>query len=248
MPEVGVAPGLVERRPHGDRVAEFARHQLGVVAEPAHRVAVAEPPMSSRPCGRSQWNRVGHGHDVACEQRLDQPVVERDALGVDLAAALGHHPRPRDREAVRLQAEVGHHRHVVLDAVVVVARDVAGVTLGDLALGVRERVPHAPAAAALAGAALDLVAAVAAPHRKPAGKVIAGRSLIGARVCQVSSLMPPAADRTSTRTTNVCCGMRGSAHLPAYTPVTTAGTIVRFQSSVSPVKNVPPAVSAPSAR
>ena len=50
--EVGVAPRLVERRPHRHPVAELARHQRGVVAEPAGGVAVAEPAgVLERPAG-----------------------------------------------------------------------------------------------------------------------------------------------------------------------------------------------------
>jgi hypothetical protein len=156
--EVGVAPRLVERRPHGHAVAVLARHQRGVVAEPADRVAVTEAADVLQILGKIPVEQRGARHDVVLQQPVDEARVERDALGVHGAATVRHHPRPRDAEAVGLQTERRHHRHVVVETVVVVAGQVAGVAVGHLALGVRERVPHALAATALLGGTLDLVA------------------------------------------------------------------------------------------
>ena len=53
--EVGVAPRLVERRPHRHAVSQLAGHQRGVVAEPTDGVAVAEAADVSSPW-EVQWN------------------------------------------------------------------------------------------------------------------------------------------------------------------------------------------------
>ena len=65
------------------------------------------------------------------EQPIDQPGVEGDALLVHGAAR--HDARPRDREAVRRQAELAHQRDVLGPAAVVVGGDVAGGAVVDRA-------------------------------------------------------------------------------------------------------------------
>ena len=89
--------------------------------------------------------------DPGLQQRVDHLVVERDALGVDRRRRrpAGHDARPRDRHAELVHAHPLHQRDVLRVLVVEVVGDVAGV------LG--EGVPDGDAAAALAGAALDLV-------------------------------------------------------------------------------------------
>ena len=67
------------------------------------------------------------------EQRVDQPVVERQALLVGRTATGRLDARPGDREAVAARAELLHQRDVLVDPVVVVARDVAGAAVGDAA-------------------------------------------------------------------------------------------------------------------
>ena len=58
-----------------------------------------------------------------CEELVDEGMVELDALGIDAAGqgAIGQHPRPRDGEAIVLEAEALGKCHVLLVAVVVVA-------------------------------------------------------------------------------------------------------------------------------
>ena len=71
--------------------------------------------------------------------------------------AVGLHARPRDREAVGLEAEGRHQVEVLAPAVVVVAGDVAGVAVGDGAGHAAERVPDRLAAPILVHGPLDLV-------------------------------------------------------------------------------------------
>ncbi len=111
------------------------------------------------------------GLDAVVEQQLDEAVVEGDSFAVDAPPPVGDHAGPGDRESVALEAEVGHHRHVALEPVVVVAGDVAGVAFGHLALGVRERVPDAAPAATVEGCALDLIAGGGSPPEEAVGKI-----------------------------------------------------------------------------
>ena len=67
------------------------------------------------------------------------------------------HARPGDREAVGLDAQRRHQVQVLAPAVVVVARDVAGVAARHRARAAAERVPDRLAAPVLVDRALDLV-------------------------------------------------------------------------------------------
>ena len=170
--EVGVAPRFVERRPHRDPVAELVRPS----ARRSRRTSSAVSRLRNPPsCFECRWEiPVEQGrtrHDVvlrAAGRRGASTTRCPSAFGV--AATVGHDPRPGDREAVRLQPELGHHRHVGVDPVVVVAGDVAGVAVGDLAGRVREVVPHRRATAALVDGTLDLVAGGRGSPQEPVGE------------------------------------------------------------------------------
>ena len=100
------------------------------------------------------------GGDAGGLERLDEVLVEADALGVDAAAggARRHDARPRDRQAVGLDAQLAHQLDVGLVAVVVVDRDAASRVAGDLALGgVGKRVPDRQPFTVGVPRALDLV-------------------------------------------------------------------------------------------
>ena len=86
------------------------------------------------------------------------------------AAARGLDPRPRDGEAVALDAEAPHQLDVLVDPVVVVAGDRAGGPVDDAAGLGGEGVPHAGAAAVLGGGALDLVRGSARPETEASGQ------------------------------------------------------------------------------
>ena len=94
--------------------------------------------------------------DPALAQALAQAHIEVDAGAVERAAAVGLHARPGDREAVGLGSQRRHQVEVLAPAVVVVARDVAGVAARDGA-GPAEPVPDRRPAAVLVDRALDLV-------------------------------------------------------------------------------------------
>ncbi len=152
------APRLVERRPVDDAVAERADDVGGVVGEPAGDVAGAPAAPVLEGLREVPVVERDDRADAGVEQLVDEPVVEREPEGVGGAGAVGLDARPRDREPVGLEPEALHERDVLRHAVVVVARDLAGVAVRDLARGRGEGVPDGLAAAVLLGRALDLVA------------------------------------------------------------------------------------------
>src|SRR5690606_16644252 len=82
---------------------------------------------------------------------------ERDPRRVHRARAGGLDAWPRDREAVRLQPELGHQVEVRLPTVVVVVGHVARVAVPHLAGCVAEGVPDRGAAPVFPGRTFDLV-------------------------------------------------------------------------------------------
>ena len=103
--------------------------------------------------------------DAGGQQRIDQAVVEGEARLICRAPAGRQNARPGDREAISPYPEVAHQRDVLREAMVMIARDVAGITVGDAAFLTAERVPDAGPAAVLADRPLDLIARGGnAPH------------------------------------------------------------------------------------
>ncbi len=120
------------------------------------------------------------GLDAGVEQRVDELVVEVDALLVRLAGAVGEDARPGDGEAEGLQTHALHHLDVLRVAVVEVVGDVAGVAVGGLAGGVGEGVPDGDAAAAFVDRAFHLIGRGGGAPEEAAGK-FCGRAHRGLR-------------------------------------------------------------------
>ena len=95
--------------------------------------------------------------DTGGEDRIDQAVIERQSEFVRRPPPLRQNPRPSDGKPIGLNAEPLHQPDVLQIAMVVVAGDVAGVVVGDLAF-LAVGVPDAGAAAVFARRALDLKA------------------------------------------------------------------------------------------
>jgi len=88
--------------------------------------------------------------------------------------------RPGERKAITIEAESAHERDVVAVAVVVVAGDVAGIGVGDLAGCVGEAVPDGFAFAIFIPCAFDLVRGSGGAPEEAGGERKV-RSLRGAR-------------------------------------------------------------------
>ena len=162
---------LVDRDPVLGEVAERVGHERRVLAEAVRRLAGGPAALVLE---RLRQVPVVERHvrlDAAGAAALEQRAVERDALGVELAAAGRLQARPRERQPVGRDAELGHEVEVVRPAVVVVDGDVAGLAVEDPAGLAHERVPDARAAAALGDGALDLVGGGGDAPREVRGKV-----------------------------------------------------------------------------
>ncbi len=85
--------------------------------------------------GKHRLNLVG-------KQGIDEFFIEGEPRLVHLAAAGRVDARPAHREAVGLEPHLGHQRHVLLHAVVVIHRHVAVAPLKGLARQLGEQIPH----------------------------------------------------------------------------------------------------------
>ncbi len=172
----GAAPGLVEGDPLLHAVAQRVAHDLRVLGEAVRRVALRPAARVLQLLREIPVVEGQRGLDAVREQLVDQAAVEVQAH-LDRRAPAGRlHPRPGDREAVRGQTQVRHHRHVVAVAVVVVDSDVAVLTTGRAARRMTERVPDRGRTAALPHRPLDLVGGGRGAPEEGRGKAAVVRS------------------------------------------------------------------------
>ena len=134
---------LVECRVALHPVAVAARDQVGVIGEPLRAIAVGPAAEVLQRLRQIPVIETKPRLDAGCDQRIDQPVVEGDACFVDGAAAARQHAWPRHRKAIGVDAEPAHERYVLAVPVIVIAGDVAGVAIGDLAGQAAIGVPNA---------------------------------------------------------------------------------------------------------
>ena len=164
--------GLVEGDEFLDPVAERVDDDLGVVAKPLDRLAIAPGALLLQRLRQVPMEERDHRLDAGGDQIVDQAAVVGEAGRVHLAGALGQDARPGDREAVGVDAELAHQRDVgeILIAVIGVDRDVAGLLLADHRLGdavaVGVDVPVGEALAVGLPTALDLVGGARRPPEK----------------------------------------------------------------------------------
>ncbi len=150
-------PRLVDRDPPANPVAQGAGHDPGVVGEEISGVP-GRPAALVLQCLRQVPVVERHQRgDPALQQRVHEPAVVRQAGRVRAAPAVRLDARPGDGEPVSAGVQLGRQGDVLLEPVVVVARDVPGVAVRGPPGLVAERVPDRPAFPVLAGRALDLV-------------------------------------------------------------------------------------------
>ncbi len=148
---------LVEGEDLAHPVGELAGNKRGVLAERLGGIARFPAAAILQGLGEVPVIERGVGLDAGCQQRVDQPVVEVESLGIGGAASLGKHARPGDREAIGVGPHRLHQRHVFLVAVEVIDADLASRAVPDAAGLLREGVPDRGAAPGFVRGALDLV-------------------------------------------------------------------------------------------
>ena len=146
IPAMGDDPRLVQSGPHRDPVTQGGEGEIGVIGEPIGDIGVEPPAPVVERGGKIPVVERGHRLDVRGDQRIDQPPVEVDAALIPAAFSIREHAAPRDAEAIRLQTERLHQRHIVTPAVVVVAGDEHVGAIRDAAGLVAEGVPDRAAA------------------------------------------------------------------------------------------------------
>ncbi len=151
------AEGLVHRHPDRDHVGEAVQHELRVVTEVGHGVAVRPAAGVLQRLREVPVVQGGYRLDAPGAQPVHQAPVEVQALLVDAAGAVRDDPGPADREPVGGQPQPGHEIQVGVGPVVVVTGDRAGVAVGHGPGDTAERVPHRRSPAVFVGRALDLV-------------------------------------------------------------------------------------------
>ena len=154
--EEGHDPRLVVGDPLRHGVPQLRRDERGVLGEAVRGVALAPAAAVLQRLRQIPVVERRDGLDPALEQAFGQPPVEVEARRVGRPAARRLHPRPGDREAVALEAQLGHQIQVGLPAAVVVARRLARVAVGHRARRRAEAIPDRLAAAVGLDRALDL--------------------------------------------------------------------------------------------
>ena len=167
---VGDHPGLVERRPDLDAVIQLTEHDRRVIRKPMRDVRI-EPAAPVIERGRKvPVKERNQGFDGVFQERIDQAVVEVQAHGIHRAASLRQDPAPGDAEAICLHPEMSHQRHVFEIAVIVIACDIAGVSVANPVGRMTEALPNARSRTIGQGRALDLISRGGAAPQKPRRK------------------------------------------------------------------------------
>jgi hypothetical protein len=118
--------------------------------------------------------QVDDRRDPAIEQRVDDATVVVEPALVGRPMSIREDARPRDREPERIEPELGDEVRVLLEPVVVVAGDVAGLAAERVPGRVRERVPDRRSASVLARGALDLIGRGGRPPEEALGEGLLG--------------------------------------------------------------------------
>jgi hypothetical protein len=152
----GEAADLVERDPVLHLVAELLDDGVGIAREGVHGGAGGPAAAVFQRLRQVPVEERHPRRDAVLRHAGEKTVIEVQAGLVQLAVTVRVDARPGDRQAIGLDAQRGHQREVLVEAVVVVAGDVERVAAGDLAGDSREAIPDGFALAVLEGGAFDL--------------------------------------------------------------------------------------------
>ena len=192
---VGVAqerrhPWLVVRDPVGHEIPEVVEENRRILGEPVDDVARRPAALVLERLGQVPVVQRRQRPDPSLEHALDERPVEVEAALIRRPTSGRLDPRPRDREAVALEAERLHQVEILAPAVVVLARGVTRVAEVHLPLGGGEPVPDGLAAAVHLRRSLDLERSGRGPPDEPA--------LVG-HPFTAPFMIPPMTCRPSTR-------------------------------------------------
>jgi hypothetical protein len=171
---VGDDPRLVQRRPHRHTIAESGKDRRGVIAKPIGAVAIEPPATVVKRRRQVPVEECRVWCDVRRQQRVDEMIIEIEATLVDTSGATRQHAAPTDAEAIRLQTESLHERHVVAPAIIVIARDIPGVAIRRPTGTVRESLPYAGACTVGERTAFDLIGRRRGAPEKRIGETVRG--------------------------------------------------------------------------
>src|SRR5205814_2023589 len=143
MPDPRDDPRLVVRHPVRDAVAQTLCDNLRILDEGLGRRAGGPAALVLEPLRRVPVKERRKRGDSGGEQVVDEPVVEVETRLIHLPATVRHDPRPRDREAERVEPELAHELDVAGIAVVEVAGNGARIAVSNLARRRAEAIPHA---------------------------------------------------------------------------------------------------------
>lgn len=144
------------RGDRGHPVAQPRVHAQRIVNEMLRRVALGPAAELLQRVGQVPVVERQVGFDAARQQAIDEPLVVGQAGLVPRAPAVGLHARPGDRESVGVDAERRDQIQVLVQAMVVIARDIAVAAVGDRAGPPAESVPDRRSLAVVRGRPLDL--------------------------------------------------------------------------------------------
>ena len=145
---------LVDRHPVLHPVRECIDDNAGVFRE-----KIADPlrfPAAHliRPHGQVPVIQRHQRLDPGAEELVDQIAVELNSLRIDDALG-GHYARPADREAVGLQADLLHQRHILFVMMIMVGRD-SGILIS-FYMSFIKRIPDAGNLPVFCGCSLYLI-------------------------------------------------------------------------------------------
>ena len=155
--QLGDALGLVQGHVGIHPALEVVGNDPGIPAEGGHNVPVQPAALVLQSAGQIPMVQRDHGLDAGIQQSIHQMVIEFQSLFVHGPVPVGDDPGPADGEPVSLNAKPLHQGHILRPAVVAVAGPVTGVAVLDIAGGVGEIVPDAPALPVLVPGALALI-------------------------------------------------------------------------------------------
>ena len=149
-----------------DPIAQSLGHDFGVLREPISTFPVQPTTFLEDFGGEIPVVQRDPRRDVVREQGVDQSVVEREPFLVDSTSAVGKNPGPGQRQAVGLETNLTHERDVFFEAVVVVTRHSATVTLLHGIRTVAIIIPDTRLPPSLTGGTFDLIRGRgSAPHK-----------------------------------------------------------------------------------